>query len=251
VAQNIKSADRVLEILEYFSSSYSSGVRIKDICRDLGYPQSSASALLMRLVDLGYLRYDPQARDFHPTPRIGLLGNRYVDSVPSSKHFSECLEQLHSMSGELCFIAQRNGVDLQYIAYRQEQQSQQAVPTPGLTRPLALAATGRAMLASLPTNEVRGILRRNNAESVSSDWVVSETALLEDLQSIRETGYAQSDPQFTPGLIGLATWVSFGENKTPYAIGIAVPVNSECKKRDSSIQALLDIRDTFPSISAN
>lgn len=241
--ESIKSAERALELLEYFVNKGSCGVRVKEVCQDLGYPQSSASILLKRLAYLGYLNYDPTKHKFYVTMRIGFLGLDYFGVAPLSKKLSKHLEMLYGLTGELCFAVQRNGADLQYIAFKQGKCNIYPKPTVGLRRPMTQAATGRAMLASMELTEVCGIVRRNNFDTSSGSWQVDESELLYDLQIIRGVGYAESDPKFTPGLIGFAVPYSV-EYDVPYALGIATSMNCDFKKKDFLVDTLLEIRST-------
>src|SRR5262245_2599753 len=69
----VKSARRVLEILEYFNDE-SPSATVGDISKRLNYPQSSTSVLLRCLRDLGFLYYNRTARRYRPTTRAALLG---------------------------------------------------------------------------------------------------------------------------------------------------------------------------------
>src|SRR3546814_16050692 len=67
--KTVKSAGRVLEILEYFDDLQRQST-VMEIADALGYPQSSTSALLRSLVGMGYLNYDAHARTYI-TSKIG------------------------------------------------------------------------------------------------------------------------------------------------------------------------------------
>ena len=70
----VKSAGRVFAVLEYFAEIARPASAV-EICTRLDLPASSTSALLGSLVDLGYLHYDPRRRVYHPTIRVGFLGD--------------------------------------------------------------------------------------------------------------------------------------------------------------------------------
>jgi DNA-binding IclR family transcriptional regulator len=55
----VKSAHRVLEVLEYFAQG-SGKATVMQIANDLAYPQSSTSVLLASLAKLGYLRFESE-----------------------------------------------------------------------------------------------------------------------------------------------------------------------------------------------
>src|SRR3546814_17492015 len=70
----VKSAGRVLRILEYFDSVQREAC-VSEISRTLKWPQSSTSVLLKSLVSLGYLQKDRYRRTYRPTRRGSLLGH--------------------------------------------------------------------------------------------------------------------------------------------------------------------------------
>jgi hypothetical protein len=74
-APAVKSAERVLKILEFFDDIQARAT-VMDIADTLGLPQSSTSSLLKSLVTLGYLEYEPSNRTYLPTGRVALLGSR-------------------------------------------------------------------------------------------------------------------------------------------------------------------------------
>src|SRR3546814_7186331 len=73
----VKSAGRVLRILEYFDSVQREAC-VSEISRSLKWPQSSTSVLLKSLVSLAYLQNDRFRRTHRPTRRVCLLAN-WVD----------------------------------------------------------------------------------------------------------------------------------------------------------------------------
>ena len=241
MGRGVKSAERVLELLEYLSGTGEAGVRLKDVQQALNWPQSSCSMLINRLVELGYLRTLPQERRFVPTLRFALMGSNYL---AQGQHLGDLLsrfEELCETAGNLCFIAQRNGPSLQYIAFKQLGTGEEPAPRVGLMRPLALAASGRVLLSFMPEAEVLGILHRNNAEAPSRQCLIAPGSLMSDLEMIRSEGIAESDPQFTPGLVGFATWLTDQDTQMAYAIGVAVPTRSSKRHRDRAVYALSQI----------
>lgn len=241
----IKSAERVLEIMDFLTNVPDSGFKVKDLVEVLNYPQSSCSAMLKRLIALGYISYVPEERRFVPTARIGLMGSSFLDRYPATRLLADSVNQLHEMTGDLCFVAQRNGAQLQYISFKQAQYRREPGARVGMTRPLALAATGKVMLSHLPMDEACRILRRNNAEAPAGDCRISETLLQADLMAIREAGVASSDPRFAPGLIGFATAVKADRIGGLYAIGVAVPSERVGPKSDKVLDALVALRNGF------
>ena len=97
-AGTVKSAARVLELLSFFAERRRS-LTVTEIARALGYPQSSASALLTSLTKSGYLNYDRYNRQYTPTLRVALLGAWVHDQLFSPKSLSRLVDELHAASG--------------------------------------------------------------------------------------------------------------------------------------------------------
>lgn len=230
--------DRTAELLEFFASEPEPpcGFRVRDVVQALGFAQSTASVLLNRLTELGYLRR--ACRQYFPTPRIGVLGMGYLENHPGARQLEEWLSQIHEATGHLSFVAQRNGANLQYISFRQSISGGTPAPRNGLMRPLAIAASGRALLSLVAPNDARRVIRRNNSEVMDEGWRVSEDEVMEELRLIRDNGFARSDPFFTPGLTGFATWLATEKDAVPYAIGVAIPADSSAREADLAIRAL-------------
>ncbi len=238
----LTGVSRALALLELFAGCPSEGLRERDVVAALNYPQSTCCILLKKLVQMGYLRYRQCDRLYLGTPRIGMMGDTFIQSHPVARQLNEWLGEIHDETGHLSFVAQQNGHELQYIAFKQARSEDGHAPSVGMKRPLAVAASGRVILAFMPPNEAQRIVRRNNSESEFLAGKLRESDVLNELQMIRRNGFARSNPCFTPGLVGYATWLSGGEGDVPFAIGMAIPVHSALQEHDSGVDVLLRLR---------
>src|SRR6516165_1716063 len=114
LAEGVKSAVRAFEILEAFDV-HRRPLSLKDITTHLGYPASSASALMKSLVDLGYLDYDRFNRTYMPTMRIAVLGRWAEEAAFGNAHFVAAMEDLHRETGEAVILAIQNDLYAQYV----------------------------------------------------------------------------------------------------------------------------------------
>lgn len=238
----LTGVSRVIKLIELFASCPAEGLRERDVVLALNYPQSSCSILLKKLVQMGYVRYQQCDRTYFGTPRIAMLGDNFTQSSPAARQLNEWLCQVHAETGYLSFVAQQIGHELQYIAFRQAKRHNGHAPAVGMKRPMAVAASGRVMLSFMAPEEAQRIIRRNNSESELLEQQIREAEVLTDLQTIRRNGFACSNPLFTPGLVGYATWVTADEGKIPYAIGFAIPTNVAVNKHNSAVETLLGLR---------
>ena len=110
----VKSARRVLEILEYFDDMQRPAT-VMEVAGALDYPQSSTSALLRSLARLGYLNHDSRARTYVSTVRTALLGSWVNAEFVRGGPVIEMMQELNRRTGDNVVLAVRNGLQCQYV----------------------------------------------------------------------------------------------------------------------------------------
>lgn len=184
--KKIKSADRVLEILEMFDGTRES-VTVMDVARCLQYPQSSTSELLGSLVRHGYLNRDRFLRTYRPTSRVALLGAWVQPQLFRDGRLLPMMDHLHADSGDLVVLASIVGVTLKHL---------HAVGTTpaglrgGDEQNVLHSPFGRTLLSMTQREHIRKLVHRLNAESTSDERRVRFDDLAGDLDAIRSRGYA-------------------------------------------------------------
>lgn len=233
----VKSAARTLEVLEFFSATRRPA-SVADVVEALNLPQSSASVLMRSLVTLGYLEYFAESRLFRPTLRVGLLGD-WIAPALFEEPVRERLSELQKAVGETVLLARRQGAELQYVFSVQPETTVQLMVRPGLQRPMARTALGRALLSQLPSAEALRIIRRNNSDARRPEHRVDEARCLGQLRIIRETGLAESDDfRATPDAHVVGALLPVGPDSEPLAIGVGGPVARVLRRREAIVGVL-------------
>lgn len=186
--KKIKSAQRVLEVLEYFTDGREEAT-VMDIARAMGYPQSSTSELLSCLVALGYLHRDRYARTYKPSARVALLGAWVQPTLFRHGRLLPMMDELVAESGATVVLATKCGVDVQYIHAINANADEAAYWSTGAKAPLLHSAVGKALCSTTDPDLVRKLVHRLNAEA-EAEMRVSYDALATDLREIRANGYA-------------------------------------------------------------
>ena len=110
----VKSCARVLEVLRLFRKINRS-LKASEICHHLGYPKSSANALLKSLVQLGYLSLDIETVRYFPTMRVTHLGDWIPGVLLGSGEASMMLEALHTATKETVTLSMQNGLQMEFV----------------------------------------------------------------------------------------------------------------------------------------
>jgi len=183
---SVKSAARVLQILELFDT-IRGRASVVDICRELQFPQSSTSALLRTLVDMGYLRYHASDRTYTLTSRVNLMGSWINQSLFDRQQLIDTMVELSRKTGDAIILGQRNDLQVQYIHIIQSTSPARLHVTQGAARPLMQSGLGYALLSPLPNAEVIRLLNRHNT-TVPAGRRVSQAVLLAALDETRARG---------------------------------------------------------------
>lgn len=196
--KTVKSASRVLEILEYFDDLQRQST-VMEIADALGYPQSSTSALLRSLVSMGYLIYDAHARTYITSSRVALLGSWVNSQFFAEGAIISMMKELNERTGDTVVLAVRNGLHMQYIHVVQATSPARLHMTLGTVRPLAASGAGYALLSTMTDTEVTRLVIRINAETEEGTPLIKIRELLESLAVIRRKGYAFTCDMVTRG----------------------------------------------------
>ena len=196
--KTVKSAGRVLEILEYFDDLQRQST-VMEIAEALGYPQSSTSALLRSLVSMGYLDYDPYARTYITSSRVALLGSWVNSQFVAEGAIIALMKALNARTGDTVVLAVRHGLHVQYIHVIQATSPARLHMTLGTVRPLAGSGAGFALLSTMSDAEVTRLVMRINAEAEEGQALVKVREVLDQLAEIRRKGYAFTCDMVTRG----------------------------------------------------
>ena len=188
VKPSVKSAQRVLEVLEFFAHEQQRAT-VMQVAAALGYPQSSTSMLLATLESLGYLRFEPSDRTYTPTLRVMLLGSWLQDELFGSGSLISAMEDLRRRTGETVMVGLRQGIHVRFILSLRGPHSTTIHYPVGILRPVCRSAVGKVLLAALPSAEILRIARSANAQVQQQDKV-STRELMAEIAQIREQGWA-------------------------------------------------------------
>jgi DNA-binding IclR family transcriptional regulator len=234
----VKSAERVLLIFEYFALIRRPATA-SEIEVALELPQSSTSALLHSLTDLGYLEYLPEGRRYRPTVRIAIFSDWLKPSL-SANLLTERLDELQKKSRETVLVGRLQGNEVHYVHILLASRNLQFYMREGTRRPLCMSAAGRALLSTLSDQSVRRITRSYNAQTKARKLRVDEDILLAMVKKIRQTGISETDPAFggEHEIHAIATLMPRNLGTEQFTLGVAGPRDRILRRRTELITTL-------------
>lgn len=216
--KKIKSAQRVLEVLEFFDRERQE-CTVMDIAREYGYPQSSTSELLSCLVALGYLRRDMWSRTYKPTARAAMLGAWVQPRRFRHGLIASMMDELAEETGASILLASRIGVDVQ-VAHSVLRDGTGDSFKAGVSLLLLHSAPGKVLLSTNCITNTKKIVHRINAECDEEQRVKADE-FLQELKTVRTQGYAVSFHEDGWGMISIQLPSSAEEESLALTVVVA------------------------------
>ena len=203
----VKSAQRVLEVIEFFSEDRPAA-SVTEISRALAYPQSSTSVLLRCLWQLGYLYYDRFNRTYRLSSRAALLGCWAENGNFRGGRTIDMLDAIALRTEETVVLSSGN-VDyaLHHLHVRSGRTSGAIEVEAGSIEPLLHNVQGELQLASYPDKQVRLALHRLNAEEPDPEKRVNVAETAQRFQEMRDRGWAKGPHARMDGVSAIAVSV--------------------------------------------
>lgn len=204
---NAPAATQALSVLKLLARQ-AAPMPAAAIARELGLPRSSVYHLLAVMRDEGFVVHLPEQRRYGLGVAAFELGSAYSRQEPLRWIALPALDRLVVATGHNGHFAVLHGRDVLYVIEERAPGRPSLVTDVGVRLPAQLTASGLAMLAALPAQQVRALFPSRQA-LVTRDGrgPTSITALRAILADARRDGYASEDGSVTPGFASVATAV--------------------------------------------
>lgn len=206
VRPQVPAADQTLRILSYLARQRGP-VPARTIATALGIPRSSVYHLLSALQQHQFVVHLPEDRRWGLGLAAFELAGGYARQEPLARLGRPVLADLVDRTHESAHLAVMHGRDVLYIVEERAAHRPALVTDVGVRLPAHLTATGRAMLAALPREQVRALYP--DAASFpdrTGRGPRRPRELREVLREVRARGHATEDGEVTLGLasVGVA-----------------------------------------------
>lgn len=214
----VQSVERVFELLELITNA-GGNVTLSELSSSTDLPLPTIHRLLRTLVSLGYIRQLPSRR-YALGPRLIRLGEGATKQLGALAQPQ--LKSLVDQLGETANMAVLDDDMVIYIAQVPSPHSMRMFTEVGRRAHTHDTGVGKALLAQLDDDVVRGIIARQGMPRPTSKSIGTIEELLADLKLIRERGYSIDEEEQELGVRCFAMAVP--NSPTPTAISVSGPV---------------------------
>ena len=196
----VPAAENTLRILSYLAGR-PAPVAASAIARELELPRSTVYHLLTTLAAHGFVLHLREERRWGLGTSAFELAGGYTRQQPLARRGRPLVAALSDRLGESAHLAVMSGGDVLYIVEERAPRRPALVTDVGVRLPAHLTASGRAMLAALPREQVRALYPDVSAfPDRTGLGPRTPRELRELLRDVRARGYATENSEIADGL---------------------------------------------------
>jgi len=212
-------------LLDCLEESKGVELSVAELADMTGEPRSTVYRLLRTLRELGWVEAGATRGTFRLGLKLFRLGGAVMRRFDVRQAALPVMEHVHTETGETVFLCVRRGFEAVCIERIEGNRVQSLALRLGGALPLHVGAAPQALLA-FATSEFRNQYA-HTAEFVSytEHTITASERLEEALEAVRNTGYAISDEDVTPGIaaVGAPVFDHTGKVKAALSISGVVP----------------------------
>ena len=195
---------------------------VTSLAQELKLTKSNVFRLLNTLVHQGYVRRYEDTGQYELTLKVWHLGIAVLSRINLKKVASPYIHDLMRTTKESVHLSVIAEGDVIYIDKVESDQPVRAYSRIGDRPPAHCVATGKALLAYLPSDAQEKVLR-GPLEKYTPNTITSARALRKELETIRRIGYSVNRGEWRESVCGIAAPIRDASGEVVAAVGISGP----------------------------
>jgi DNA-binding IclR family transcriptional regulator len=223
--KSVSSLHRAMEIVKALAQSAETGLRVSQLCKQLGLTQPTTHRLLQQLIDEGLVEQGEQTRLYRLSIDFFALAARAGDNGGLRELCRPSLLRLGASLGDSVFLLVRSGFDAVCL-----DRCEGPFPIRTFTGdiggrvPLGVGQGALAILAHLPEAEQEEVMRFN-VPRIQHMGSLDEVFLRTEAARVRVQGYANTSSGVIEGMAGAAVPVFDRNQRVVAALSVGTLAN--------------------------
>jgi DNA-binding IclR family transcriptional regulator len=239
VARMSRTLRKAMHVLDLFSLECPEW-GVSEVARVLGLPKSTTSELMSSLADQRLLSRTDKGR-YRLGWRLFELSQTLLDTTEFRLEARKVMKELVERWEETVHLAVLDGVQAVYVEKLQ--------PTPavkiritraGARLPAHCSAVGKVLLAYSEWEHVAELLEHQGMPTLTPNTITDLNVLAEELELVRERGYAHDHEEALVGLCCVAAPVYDSGSTVVAAVSLSVPAYRFFPKKSEYLAAILE-----------
>jgi IclR family transcriptional regulator, blcABC operon repressor len=208
-------------VLDVLATANPSPLGPSEIGRRLGVAKSSVANVCAALALADLVRRE--GTGYVLGQRLAELGATYLDGIDEVKGFHDaCAEYLPAAEETVQLASIGPGLDVAHLARRDGNVRIQLVTDLGRHLPASCTATGKALLAVMPEEELERRLEGATLPRFTINSIIEPHELRADLERTRQRGWAVDDEELIEGVLCLAAAIPRSRSTPEYAVSFTL-----------------------------
>jgi IclR family KDG regulon transcriptional repressor len=236
---NVRAVERAMRILSCFDGQHPE-LGVSEVAQTTELPKATAHRILMTLFNGGFLERTADGERFRLGLRLMELGLGALRSLDFRRAAFPYMQQLVERFQEICTLSMFDRGQVLYVEVVHSQRSLTIAARVGRHLPVHCTASGKLLLAFLPTEVVEPVLNAPLAV-YTEKTITAPDKLREELKVVRQRGYALADEEFEVGIWAISAPIRDMDGNVIAALSMPFPMNRLRRERIPEIaQALLE-----------
>lgn len=232
-----QSIERAIALLECVAASERS-LGLTEIAREVGLTPSTTHRLLRALVHAGYVEQEPTGEQYRLGMGIAVLGQRALEHA--GYHVARpVLDELSERTGESVSLGIRRGHEVVVIERATSASPLRFDHPTGAEIAMHASAMGKVLLAFAERSIDREVAALGNLDRFTERTITAPDAVVAELTSIRERGWATNVEERHVGVCGIAAPVRTRRGPAHAAVGLQGPSVRLTDRRQAELAPLV------------
>jgi len=239
---HVQSVDRTLSILELLGSE-PRGLSITELSNRLELAKSTVHRLLSTLVQRGYIVQNRETERYLLGMKVVALSNLVLEGLDIRNVVRKHIETLAIRTDEVVHLCIQEQDKVIYIDKVESSHTIRMYSRIGKQALMHCTGVGKVLLSGLDKTEVDSIIERQGLPAHTETTITDRDALFQNLEQIRNQGYAMDECEHEDGIRCVAAPVHDHTGKVVASISIAGPTSRVTKERveQELISEIIDI----------
>lgn len=221
-AKSIQSVSRAIAILQYIADNGNSA-SLTAISKGLDLSKSTVHGLIATLEQQYYVSQDQTTGLYALGLKLFELGQVVYKNMDLRTIAKQYLQDIVNLYGETGHIAVLSDNEVVYIEKVDSPHSYRIHTTVGSKNPVYCTGVGKAMLSCLSDNQLEQMIARISMRRLTEKTITDVSALKQELELIRNRGYAIDDEEIEVGLRCVAAPIKNHKGECIAGISVAGP----------------------------
>lgn len=217
--RSVHSVEKAIRLLDCFWEAGGS-LALTELVQKTGWAKSTVHGLLSSMVESAVVEQDKTDGRYRLGYHLFELGSAVAAAWDVVGVVRPRLEQLAQTVGESAYLARLSGDDLILVECVEPHSGFRVSSEPGSRIPLHCSSQGKCILAAMPEEQARELLRRKGMPQMTGHTITTWEGLSSQLALTRELGYSMERGEYRIGLQSVGAPVFTSNGRCIYAIGV-------------------------------